>query len=84
VTTSSPQPAQGVLGRLATPEHLLHVVEELAAKWRKHQAAGHDYSLSFEDRSRELSMTYAYCKSLAILLDQSYVDISRALRSGEL
>lgn len=79
-TPTSTQPARDDLGRLATPEHLLSVVEQLAAKWRKHQVTA-TTSPRYE---REYGMAAAYCKSLAILLDQPYGAVYAALENGEL
>jgi len=83
MTTSQPQPARDTLGRLATPEHLLSVVTQLADKWRKH-ASGAATAVTGEHRSMEFGMAAAYCQSLAILLDQPYNVVRESLEAGVL
>lgn len=80
MTTNQPQPAQDTLGRLATYEHLLSVVTQLAGKWHKHM--GH--ARTADDGNIDRAMAAAYCKSLAILLDRDYMQVWHALEKGDL
>ena len=82
MTSSQPQPARDILGRLATPEHLLSVAVSLAAHWRKHVAKAE--TPDSDQRTKHMVMAAAYCQSLAILLDQPYNQVRKALEKGSL
>lgn len=83
MTSSQPQSAEERLGRLATPEHLLSVATQLADKWRKHLVEVATTPDSYE-RAKHVVMAAAYCQSLAILLDQPYNQVRKALADGPL
>lgn len=91
--TSSPRglgpihPQSAGLVQIASPEHVLHTITQIAAKWRKHVQAAVDPRKTrgmCEEQTKHIVMAAAYCQSLAILLDQPYNVVRESLEAGAL